>query len=271
MHKYVLAEPTAGASSAQHGSSEGQDEEAAAIAAAKAGAAAHFGGSTHQHQPDEGAAEVEAGGEEARVGHAMVKPVDGAEQQQQQQKGEEAQPGGSGGLDDGPGEGAEPAGQTAARGGEAAHIGHSMVKPVGEQDEARQPQPDDSPDSDFLAVADKQQQQQPDAAQGQQGEAEAAQRASSTMRAHAQERHGLDHAGGPQQVLACGLQCAAPCLPIPHIWTALTCIFGVQVLLLCRGLSPPTPPAAHAPAPPHPIAPWSQERNPGCWAWSLSG
>ncbi|KAL4442992.1 hypothetical protein ABPG77_008483 [Micractinium sp. CCAP 211/92] len=170
MHKFVLAEPAADAISAQQGgaagSGGGEDEESIAIAAAKAGAAAHFGGSTHKHKPDAGAEEAAVGDEEARVGHSMVKPVDGAEQQQQQRQGEEAQPAGSG---EGPGgDGAQPGGQqAAAAGGEATHIGHSMVKPVGEQEQAEQQQQQlgDSSDADFLADEDKQQQQQQSEAQ----------------------------------------------------------------------------------------------------------
>ncbi len=206
MHKFVLAEPAADASSAQQGgaagSGGGEDEESIAIAAAKAGAAAHFGGPTHKHKPDAGVEEAAVGDEEARVGHSMVKPVDGAEQQQQQRQGEEAQPAGSG---EGPGgDGAQPGGQqAAAAGGEATHIGHSMVKPVGEQEQAEQQQQlGDSSDADFLADEDKQQQQQ------QSGEAEAAHRAHSLTHGRTDERHGLARSGKlGRMVLACRLQC----------------------------------------------------------------
>ncbi|KAL4457726.1 hypothetical protein ABPG75_012591 [Micractinium tetrahymenae] len=232
MHKYVLAEPTAGASSAQQGGAAGaaaggeqEDDEAAAIAAAKAAAAAHFGGSTHQHQQPGALAGGEE--EEARVGHSMVKPVDGAEQQQQQQQAQQVQQqaepgeGDEGPEDGGEQQGQQPAGGTgAAAGGDATHIGHSMVKPVEEEEEGQQAgqqeqhveqqaaqqqqqrEPEDGSQADFLEDEDEQQQQQ--RRQQEQQEVAAAtgvKRASSLTRGREEERHALGHAEAQPWVL----------------------------------------------------------------------
>ncbi|PSC71645.1 peptidyl-glycine alpha-amidating monooxygenase [Micractinium conductrix] len=108
LHKFVLREGPAQEAGAAAGSEQAVVEEAAALEAAKAAAAAHFGGKTHaeapaqalaaaaaeeeeeEEGPEEGGAKVGAAakrsgeGEAVQIGHSLVKPVEGGEQQEQQ-------------------------------------------------------------------------------------------------------------------------------------------------------------------------------------------